>query len=107
MSSDSGDAQCVAVGAHLGQAVFQHVAMKIQRIFRRFRVVRDCEVLVSVACVRKLVALAFITQSERIQASRSLEPAIPTSGGHTEGPEGLGRLWLCASSLGHGEADTA
>ena len=51
---------------------------------------RDCEVLVSVACVRKLVALAFITQSERIQASRSLEPAAPTSGGHTEGPEGLG-----------------
>jgi hypothetical protein len=28
--------------------------------------VRDCEVLVSVARVRKLVALPFITQSERI-----------------------------------------
>ena len=85
--------------------------------------VRDCEVLVSVARVRKLVALAFITQSERIQGSRSLEPAAPTSGARTEGPEGgktLGRPghemglsvirilkpWLCASSLGHGEADT-
>jgi hypothetical protein len=54
--------------------------------------VRDCEVLVSVARVRKLVALAFITQSERIQESRSLEPAAPTSGAHTERPEGLGRL---------------
>ena len=41
--------------------------------------VRDCEVLVSVARVRKLVALAFITQSERIQGSRSLGPAAPTS----------------------------
>ena len=84
---------------------------------------RDCEVLVSVACVRKLVALAFITQSERIQGSRSLGPAAPTSGARTESPEGwedfgssrtrdglsvirILRPWLCASSLGHGEADT-
>jgi len=56
--------------------------------------VRDCEVLVSVARVRKLVALAFITQSERIQGSRSLGPAAPTSGARTEGPQGLGRLWV-------------
>jgi hypothetical protein len=73
--------------------------------------VRDCEVLVSVSRVKKLVALAFITQSGRIQGSRSLEPAAQTfwrSYGRSGGFSVIRILkpWLCASSLGHGKADT-
>jgi len=47
------------VGTRLGQAVFQQLAVKIQKIFGRFRVSARLEVLVSVARVRNLAALAF------------------------------------------------
>jgi hypothetical protein len=104
--------------------VFQHVVMKIQGIFRRFHVCARLRVLVSVARVRKLVALAFITQSDRIPrialtlaSSPDFWRSYGRSGGFGRTLSRLGhemglsvirmlKPWLCASSLGHGEVDT-
>ena len=66
------------LGGHLGQAVFQHVAMKIQRIFRRFRVSARLRGALLVARVRKLVALAFILSASgsKDRAHSSQQPRL-------------------------------
>jgi hypothetical protein len=56
-------------GVHLRQAAFQELAVKIHRIYRRFRVTARAGVIVSVSHDRNLAALAF---RERTQSTGSV-----------------------------------